>query len=203
MWKTWHEWEADAPDQESVLREIARHMKDAWAYRDKTGNVRFKAGHQLAYKGWKFGGGLVDLSDGVAIPAIKALRALIIAGRYDWFEQAADHAPGQPATIADAPSEHEAVWLARLCGAGTTFGRIKVDGAEVWMWPEPAGWRVVAVFVTDAEKSGIKDMMLLAKAGSGGCALAAFAPLACLSVVVLIALLHQSIQTRRGGVTDQ
>lgn len=94
MSKSWHEWEPDGPDQGSVLREIARHMKNGWEHRDNPGSTAFKAGHRLAYRGWKFGSGVVDLADASGVSGIKALRVLIIAGRYDWFERAAAMAPG-------------------------------------------------------------------------------------------------------------
>ncbi len=103
----WDKWEPDGPDQRSVLREIARHMRSGWKSRDKLGSVGFKAGHQLAHKGWKFGSGVVDLADGSAIPGIKGLRALIVAGRYDWFEKAASLAPGTTVNAGDAPTPVE------------------------------------------------------------------------------------------------
>jgi len=168
-YKVWHQWAPEGSDQRSILTEIAWHMKNAWEYRATPGNTHFKAGLQLAHKGWKLGGGLVDLADGTGVPSIKGLRALIISGRHDWFERAAALAPGKPATAADAPSESERAYLANLCGAQTTLSRIKVDGAEIWMVSDSAGWRVAAVFVDDAAASGLKATMQLAAATQGGC----------------------------------
>ena len=169
FYKVWHQWAPEGSDQRSILTEVAWHMKNAWEYRATPGNTRFKAGLQLAHKGWKFGGGVVDLADGTGVPSIKGLRALIISGRYDWFERAAALAPGKAATAADAPSAQERAYLSNLCGPHTTLSRIKVDGAEVWMAPDSAGWRVAAVFVDDASASGLKATMQLAAATQGGC----------------------------------
>lgn len=169
MNKSWHGWEPDGPDQRSVLREIARHMKNGWEHRGNPGSTAFKAAHQLAHKGWKFGSGIVDLADGSGVPGIKALRALIIAGRYDWFERAAALAPGDRVTAADAPTSVERDYLLRLCGLGTPLSRFHLPDADIWMLAEPAGWRVAAVFVRDASASGLKDVLLLATAKSGGC----------------------------------
>ena len=175
MSKSWHEWEPDGPDQGSVLREIARHMRNAWEHREKIGSTNFKAGHQLAHKGWKYGAGVVDLSDGSAIPGIKALRALIIAGRYDWFERASSMGPGEGVTALEAPTGIERDYLLRLGGPGARLSRFKLDDAEIWMLPESAGWRVAAVFVRDFSASGLQQALTVTK--GGGCL--------ALSVVVL------------------
>jgi hypothetical protein len=167
--KSWQAWEADGSDQRSVLWEIARHMANAWKWREKPGSTKFKAGYQLAHKGWKFGSGLVDLADGSATPGIKALRALIIAGRHDWFENAGGLAPGESRTALSVPSEKERLWLTSLCGPTTTLSRIELDGAEIWMVPESQGWRVAAVFVDDASASGLKQGLQLASATRSGC----------------------------------
>lgn len=172
MYKSWHEWEPDGSDQQSVLKEVARHMQNAWEHRDKPGSTRFKAGHQLAHKGWKFGSGVVDLADGSAVAGIKALRALIIAGRHDWFQRAAEVAPGESVTALDAPTTTERTYLANLCGPGTRLSRIRLDDADIWMLPERAGWRIAAVFVRDFSASGLKQVMQLATATHGGCLLA-------------------------------
>lgn len=169
MNKSWHEWEPDGPDQGSVLREIARHMKNGWENRDNPGSTAFKAGHQLAYKGWKFGSGVVDLADGSGVSGIKALRVLIIAGRYDWFERAAAMAPGDRVTPADAPRSVDRDYLLRLAGPATPLSRFHLPDADIWMLAEPAGWRVASVFLRDASASGVKDALLLATAKGGGC----------------------------------
>lgn len=165
----WDKWEAEGTDQRAVLREIARHMRNAWQHRDNLGSVYFKAGHQLAHKGWKFGAGVVDLADGMAIPGIKGLRVLIVSGRHEWFERAAELAPGQAGTAADAPTPAEKSYLANLAGPLTPLSRIDVGDAEIWLIPEQGGWRVAAVFVRDATRSGIKTALELAPATRGGC----------------------------------
>ena len=169
MSKSWHEWEPDGPDQGSVLREIARHMKNGWEHSDNPASTDFKVGHRLAYRGWKFGSGVVDLADGSGVSGIKALRALIIAGRYDWFERAAAMAPGDNVTPADAPRSVDRDYLLRLSGLGTPLSRFHLPDADIWMLAEPAGWRVASVFVHDASASGLKDALLLATTKGGGC----------------------------------
>jgi hypothetical protein len=146
-------------------------MANAWVWREDPGSTHFRAGHQLAHKGWKFGSGVVDLADGSAVPGIKALRALIIAGRHEWFERAAALAPGESLTALDAPSGVERTWLSNLCGPTTRLSRIRADGAEIWMVSEPNGWRVAAVFVDDFSTGGLKQVMQLAAATHGGCLL--------------------------------
>lgn len=168
-YKRWDQWDPDGPDQRSVLREIARHMRRGWNSRDKLGSVGFKAGHQLAHKGWKFGSAVVDLADGSAIPGIKGLRALIVAGRHEWFEQAASLAPGTTVNAGDAPTPVERQWLSNLAGPTTPLSRIDIGEAQIWMIPGGDGWRVAAVFVKDASKSGIKAALELATATGGGC----------------------------------
>lgn len=168
-YKRWDQWDPDGPDQPSVLREIARHMRRGWKNRDKLGSVGFKAGHRLAHKGWKFGSGVVDLADGSAIPGIKGLRALIVAGRHEWFEQAASLAPGTTVNAGDAPTPVERQWLSNLAGPTTPLSRIDIGEAQIWMIPDGDGWRVAAVFVKDASKSGIEAALELAPATGGGC----------------------------------
>ena len=168
-YKRWDQWDPDGPDQRSVLREIARHMRRGWKNRDKLGSVGFKAGHRLAHKGWKFGSGVVDLADGSAIPGIKGLRALIVAGRHEWFEQAASLAPGTTVNAGDAPTPVERHWLSNLAGPTTPLSRIDIGEAQIWMIPDGDGWRVAAVFVKDASKSGIEAALELAPATGGGC----------------------------------
>lgn len=190
--KTWHEWQPNGADPGSVLAEIARHMRNAWVYRANTGDTHFKAGWQLAHKGWKFGGGLIDLADGAGVPGINAVRALIIAGRQDWFEQAAAAAPGQMSTVFDAPSLAERNYLANLCGPGATLNRIRVNGAEIWMVPQSDGWRVAAVFVRDASASGLKQVMQLAVATGGGCLRVAATTLVIWTLAATVILGHVS-----------
>ena len=185
-YKRWDKWEPDGPDQRSVLREIARHMRSGWKSRDKLGSVGFKAGHQLAHKGWKFGSGVVDLADGSAIPGIKGLRALIVAGRYDWFEKAASLAPGTTVNAGDAPTPVERQWLSNLAGPTTPLSRIDIGEAQIWMIPDSGGWRVAAVFVKDASASGIKAALELAPATGGGC-------LSALPVVLVVVIVSVAV----------
>jgi hypothetical protein len=147
-------------------------MRSAWEVREKPKSTAFKAGHQLAYKGWKFPSALVDMADGSEVTGVKALRALIIAGRYDWFERAAALAPGSVITPMGAGSDIERTWLARLHGPAAQLSRISIDQAEIWMVPEQHGWRVAAIFVHDASASGLKPVLQLATATSGGCLVA-------------------------------
>lgn len=167
MWKTWHDWAPDGSDQRSVLSEIARHMESAWQFRADPGNVRFKAGHQLAHKGWKFSAGVEDRAGELAVPGIKGLRALIIAGRHEWFQEAAQLAPGEPVTAIDAPSQAARNLLGNLCGITTVLSRIKVHGAEIWLAPDADGWRVVDVIVDDPSAIGLN--VQLTAAARGGC----------------------------------
>ncbi len=193
-YKPWDKWEPDGPDQRSVLGEIARHMRGGWNSRAKLGSVGFKAGHQLAHKGWKFGSGVVDLADGSAVPGIKGLRALIVAGRHDWFEKAASLAPGTSVNAGGAPTPVERHWLSNLAGPMTPLSRIDVGEAQIWMIPDRDGWRIAAVFVTDASKSGIKAALELAPATGGGC-------LSALPIVLVftVALVRLAVSARAGS----
>jgi hypothetical protein len=173
MWKTWHDWTPDGTDQRSVLDEIARHMKSAWEFRADPGNVRFKAGHQLAHKGWKFRAGVESRDGTLALPGIKGLRALIIAGRHEWFEEASRLAPGEAVTAIDAPSQPARNLIGNLCGIATPLARFKVHGAEIWMSPEPDGWRVVDVIVDDPSAIGLSQATSATGSGCLGSAAAA------------------------------
>lgn len=174
-WKSWHEWQPDGPDVRSVLAEVSRHMKNGWEHRAKPGSTRFKAAHQLSHKGWKFPSGVVDVADGWVTPSIKALRALIIAGRYDWFERGAMLAPGVAATASEAPTPHEQAALAKVFGPLTPFRRIDIGEAEIWMVAQPDGWRIAIVYVRDMSTSGVKEILQLASATRGGCLVVALA----------------------------
>ncbi len=94
----------------------------------------------------------------------------------------------------DAPTPVEGQWLSNLAGPMTPLSRIDVGEAQIWMIPDRDGWRVAAVFVTDASKSGIKAALELAPATGGGC-------LGSLPIVLVftIALVHLVVKARAGS----
>jgi len=185
--KPWHEFDQISTFHPSgLLFEVARHMENGFEHRDQPNSSRFRAGHQLAHKGWRFPAGLYDASTGQVTPGIKAIRALMVLGKHSWFSEAAmilsinDLKAVTPADISDPGARR----FAEYVGRGEPLYRYESREWVILMCNTPDGWRIAGVVVRDAEAAGIKDALVMSAAMSTGCLVPAFSAL-CIAAVVL------------------
>jgi hypothetical protein len=183
----WHEFDdISAFLPAGLLREVARHMENGYNHRDQPNSTRFRAGHQLAHKGWRFPAGLYDASTGQVTPGIKAIRALMITGKHSWFADAslliAMSNPDSvtPADVAD-PGARKFV---EYVGRGEPLYRVEGGEWVILMCRTTDGWRIAGVVVRDAEAAGIKDALVMSAAMSPGCLVPALSVLALAAAVL-------------------
>jgi hypothetical protein len=170
--KPWHEFDQISTFLPSgLLFEVARHMENGFEHRDQPSSSRFRAGHQLAHKGWRFPAGLYDASTGQVTPGIKAIRALMVSGKHSWFSEAAmvlamkDIQSVTPADVSD-PGARKFV---EYVGRGEPLYRVEGREWVILMCNTADGWRIAGVVVRDAEAAGIKDALVMSAAMSSGC----------------------------------
>jgi hypothetical protein len=181
-WKSWDQFEPDSNRAGDILREIARHMELAHRASANPGSVGFKAGHQLAHKGWAFPAGVYDVASGVTYPGIKGLRGLIFAGHHDWFEHVS-WSQGQvssPSEVVD-PGTRQFVDTVTQGGSFMSFaGRDFV----IVMVERSGTPRVAGVIIQDAAKSGLTPHFEAAVTAGSGCVLPAVVLASVLAVVL-------------------
>lgn len=179
--KPWHEFDTLAGlFPETLLFEVARHMENGFEHRDQPNSSRFRAGHQLAHKGWRFPAGLYDASTGQVTPGIKAIRALMVSGKHSWFSEAAmvlamkDIQPVTPGDVSD-PGARKFV---EYVGRGEPLYRVEGREWVILMCNRADGWRIAGVVVRDAEAAGIKEALVMSATMSSGCLVPALTVLA-------------------------
>lgn len=183
--KPWDKFEPDSNQPSDVLSEVARHMELGHQSADDMGSVGFKAGHQLAHKGWKFPGGVYDVATDTTYPGIKGLRALILAGRHDWFQRAA-WSNGEPAHASDIPDATTQEFVSTVTGGGPFLSYAGRDHVILVVISGGAA-RVAGVVVKDASASGLSPHLAAAVSAGPGCALPA-ALLVAMSSILAFAL---------------
>ena len=184
--KPWDKFEPDSNQPSDVLSEVARHMAAGHQSAGNMGSVGFKAGHQLSHKGWKFPGGVYDAATNTTYPGIKGLRALILAGKHDWFQRAA-WSTGVPADASDIPDAATREFVATVTQGGHF---LSYEGGDHVILVVIAGGaaRVAGVVVKDASASGLSPHLTAAVAAGPGCAIPT-ALLAFASLITVISLI--------------
>jgi len=187
-WKPWDKWEPDTNQPSGVLSEIARHMELGHKSAANMGSIGFKAGQQLAHKGWRFPSGVFDVATGTTYPGIKGLRALILAGRHDWFQRAA-WSGGVPAQVMDIPDAATREFVAKVTQSEPFLG-YEGFGYVIIVTMSDGAARVAGVVVKDVSASGLSPHLAAAVSAGPGCAIpAALAAVSSmLAVVALYAL---------------
>jgi hypothetical protein len=184
--KPWDKFEPDSNRPVDILREVARHMELAHRAAANPSSLGFKAGHQLAHKGWAFPAGVYDVATGTTYPGIKGLRALILAGRYDWFSSAA-WSQGQVSTLSEIVDAGTQQFVQTLT-QGNQF--ITYSGRDYVIVVVDRGGtpRVAGVILENAEQSGLTPHFEAAVAARSGCMLPATALILTLAVAVVAAI---------------
>jgi hypothetical protein len=179
--KPWDKFEPDSNQPSDVLSEVARHMEAGHQSAGNMGSVGFNAGHQLSHKGWKFPGGVYDVATNTTYPGIKGLRALILAGRHDWFQRAA-WSTGVPAHASEIPDAATREFVSTVTQGGPFLSYEGGDHVILVVISGGAA-RVAGVVVKDASSSGLSPHLAAAVAAGPGCAL----PAALLTISSLLA----------------
>ena len=181
--KPWDKFEPDSNRPGDILREVARHMELAHRASANPSSLGFKAGHQLAHTGWAFPAGVYDVATGTTYPGIKGLRALILAGRYDWFSSAA-WGQGQVSTVSEIvdPGTRQFVQTLTQGGQFVTYsGRDHV----IIVVDRSGAPRVAGVILENAEQSGLTPHFEAAIAARSGCMLPATAFILTLAIAAV------------------
>lgn len=167
--KPWDKFEPDSNQPSDILSEIARHMELGHQSAGDMGSVGFKAGHQLSHKGWKFPGGVYDVATDTTYPGIKGLRALILAGKHDWFQRAA-WSKGVPARASDIPDAATREFVSTVT-EGDPFLSYDASDHVILVVISGGAARVAGVVVKDASASGLSPHFAAAVSAGPGCAL--------------------------------
>ena len=158
----------------SLLNEVARHMENGYDNREQPDSTRFRAAHQLAHKGWRFPSGMYDTQSGQMTSGIKAIRALIICNKSNWFRSAArrvdqDMRPTRRTSIEDAGTAQFVSSIAR----GSSIYHLEAEDHVIFLTQTNSGWRIAGMICKDALGSGIKDALVMSAAMSRGCVIPA------------------------------